>query len=76
VDGLVADEDRCRQHVENGTAAATALLPLLGYEGTCGLIARAQGRGIKAQGLQEGLFTEEQFLACTSAEAVNRLGSR
>jgi aspartate ammonia-lyase len=76
VDGLEADEARCRRHVENGTAAATALLPLLGYEGTCSLIARAQGRSVKAQGLQEGLFTEAQFLELTSAEAVNRLGSR
>jgi aspartate ammonia-lyase len=76
VDGLEVDEERCRQHVENGTAAATALLPLLGYEGTCGLVARAQGRSIKEQGLREGLFTAEQFQALTSAEAVNRLGSR
>ena len=76
VDGLEANEERCRQQVENGTAAATALLPLLGYEGTCGLIARAQSRSIKEQGLQEGLFTAQQFLELTSAEAVNRLGSR
>jgi aspartate ammonia-lyase len=76
VDGLEADEARCRRHVENGTAAATALLPLLGYEGTCNLIARAQGLSLKAQGITEGLFTEEQFLELTSAEAVNRLGSR
>ena len=76
VEGLEADEARCRRHIENGTASATALLPLLGYEGTCDLIARAKGRSIKAQGLQEGLFTEAQFLEFTSAEAVNRLGSR
>lgn len=76
VDGLEADEDRCRRHVENGTAAATALVPLLGYEGVCGLIERARGGSLKAQGLREGLFTQEQFLELTSAEAVNRLGSR
>ena len=76
VDGIEADEARCRRHVENGTAAATALLPLLGYEGTCGLIARAQGQSLKEQGLREGLFSEEQFQELTSAEAVNRLGAR
>jgi aspartate ammonia-lyase len=76
VEGLEADEERCRRHVENGTAAATALLPLLGYEATCALVARAQGRNLKDQGIHEGLFTEEQFRELTSAEAVNRLGSR
>jgi aspartate ammonia-lyase len=78
VEGLEADEARCRAQVENGTAAATALLPLLGYEATCALVARAQpaGWGLKAQGLAEGLFTEAQFRDLTSPEAVNRLGSR
>ena len=78
VEGLEADEARCRAGVENGTAAATALLPLLGYEGTCALVARAQASGssLKAQGLAEGLFTEATFAELTSPEAVNRLGSR
>jgi aspartate ammonia-lyase len=76
VDGLEADEARCRRHVENGTAAATALLPLLGYEATCALVARADGRSLKEQGLHEGLFTAAQFQELTSAEAVNQLGSR
>jgi len=76
VEGLEADEERCRRHVENGTAAATALIPLLGYEATCALVARAQNRHLKEQGIHEGLFTETQFRELTSAEAVNRLGSR
>ena len=76
VEGLEADEARCRPHVENGTAAATALLPLLGYEGVCELAALAQGRGLKEKGIQKGFFTEEQFEALTSAEAVGRLGWR
>ncbi len=78
IEGLEADEARCRAQVENGTAAATALLPLLGYEGVCALVqrARASGRGVKGQGLAEGLFTEEQFREATSPEAVGRLGSR
>ena len=32
IEGMEADEARCRRHVENSTAAATALLPALGYE--------------------------------------------
>lgn len=76
VAGLEADEERCREHVEGGTAAATALLPLLGYEATCALVARSQAAGatVKTQGLAEGLFTEDTFSRLTSPEAVNRLG--
>jgi aspartate ammonia-lyase len=77
VDGLQADEARCRAQVENGTAAATALLPFLGYEGVCALDRRAReaGRGLRAQGLAEGLFTEAEFGDFTGPEAVNRLGT-
>ena len=78
VAGLRADEARCRAQVENGTAAATALLPLLGYETTCALVteARASGHGLKATALNQGLLTAAQFDQATSAEAVNRLGFR
>jgi len=78
IEGLEADEDRCRAQVENGTAAATALLPLLGYEGVCALVQRSQqaGRSLKDQGLAEGSVSEAQFREATSPEAVGRLGSR
>ncbi len=78
VEGLEADEARCRRHVENGTAAATALLPLLGYDAVCKLLERAQTTGvsIKHQGVAEGLFTEVEFQEFITPEAVNRLGSR
>ena len=76
VEGLQADEARCRAQVENGTAAATALLPLLGYERTCALVAESRGRGLKATGIAAGLFTAEQFEQLTSPEAVGRLGWR
>ncbi len=78
IEGLEADEARCRAQVENGTAAATALLPLLGYEGVCALVQRSQqaGRSLKDQGLAEGSVSEAQFREATSPEAVGRLGSR
>jgi len=76
IDGLEADEARCRRHVENATAAATALLPLLGYERACGLAAEARrsGRSIKDTAIASGLVTAEQFDELTSPEAVCRLG--
>ena len=76
VEGLCADEARCRNQVENGTAAATALVPLLGYERACDLAARAGSGGLRALGVREGHFTAEQFDQLTSPEAVGRLGWR
>jgi len=76
VEGLTADEVRCRAQVENGTAAATALLPLLGYDRVSELVARAAGRGLRAAGIEDGFFTAAQFDELTSPEAVGRLGFR
>jgi aspartate ammonia-lyase len=77
VEGLEADEERCRRQVENATASATALLPALGYEKTTALVARARaaGRGLKETAVTAGLLTAEEFDRLTSAEAVCRLGS-
>jgi aspartate ammonia-lyase len=76
--GLQADEARCRAQVENGTAAATALLPLIGYERAAALAAqcRATGQGLKAAAVASGLVSAEQFDQLTSPEAVGRLGWR
>jgi len=76
VDGIEADEARCRRHVEGATASATALLPIIGYERASELVARAAatGRALKDVAVGEGFVTAEQFDACTSPEAVCRLG--
>ncbi|HNX50208.1 MAG TPA: aspartate ammonia-lyase [Thermoanaerobaculaceae bacterium] len=77
VEGIEADEARCRAHVANATATATALLPALGYEGAGKLVARARetGRPLKDVAIGEGFVTVEQFDELTSPEAVCRLGS-
>ena len=76
VEGIQADEVRCRQHVESSTAAATALLPVLGYEEACKVAERAKatGRTIREIVLSDGLFTPEAFDELISPEAVTRLG--
>jgi len=76
VAGIEADEARCRAHVENATASATALLPLIGYERAAALVERAgaSGRGLKDTAIAEGVVTAGEFEACTTAEAVCRLG--
>ncbi len=77
VDGLEADAQRCRAEVEGSTAAATALVPALGYEGAC-LVARAageSGRTVRQVVLDEQLMTAREFDAVVSPEAVCRLGT-
>ncbi|HOA72358.1 MAG TPA: aspartate ammonia-lyase [Phycisphaerae bacterium] len=76
VDGIEADETRCRQEVQASTAAATALVPVLGYEGASELAWRAlrAGRTIREQVALEEIMLPEDFDALVSAEAVCRLG--
>ncbi|MGE5609185.1 MAG: aspartate ammonia-lyase [Bacillota bacterium] len=76
IDGLEADETRCRQHVENSTAIATALLPAIGYEAACQVVRQAQqsGRSIREVVLSQGILSREAFEELISPEAVCRLG--
>jgi aspartate ammonia-lyase len=77
VDGIEADEARCRAHVESSTAAATALLPRLGYEraGDAARLAKEQGKTLRAVVVENGWMSAEEFDAAISPEAVCRLGS-
>jgi aspartate ammonia-lyase len=76
VRGIEADERRCRLAVENSTASATALLPLLGYERTTELVMRARtsGVGLRQAAIDGGYVTATEFDEYTSPEAVCRLG--
>lgn len=77
VDGLEADERRCRSHVEGTTTTATALVERLGYEAASALAAAAgiEGKTIRQLALDRGLLAAEEFDELLSAEAVTRLGS-
>lgn len=76
VEGLEACESRCREHVENSTAAATALLPALGYETVCEAAAEARrtDRSVREIVLQRGWLSAKEFDALIAPEAVCRLG--
>lgn len=78
VEGIEADEQACRRHVENATASVTALLPAIGYERACALVEQAQrsGRGLKETAVSSGVLTAAQFDELTGPEAVCRLGFR
>jgi aspartate ammonia-lyase len=77
VDGIEADEARCRAQVENSTAAVTALVPALGYEraGEAARLAHEQGKTLRAVVVENGWMTAAEFEAAISPEAVCRLGS-
>jgi aspartate ammonia-lyase len=74
--GIEADEERCRLHVEGSTAAATALVPALGYEGASRIaeIAKEKGISIRQAAIESGELTAENYAELTSPEAVFRLG--
>ena len=77
VNGITANEARCRAHVESSTAVATALLPALGYERMLHVLKEAESRAetIRTVVLNSGLLTAAQFDELISPEAVCRLGS-
>lgn len=76
VEGIEADEARCRSQVQSSTAVATALLPALGYGRTCEVVARSRetGRTIKETVLEDGILSAEEFEQLLTPEAVTRLG--
>ncbi|MBN2714057.1 MAG: aspartate ammonia-lyase, partial [Planctomycetes bacterium] len=71
-----ADENKCRAHVDDSTAIATALLPAIGYERASEVAkaAKEQGLTIRAYVLANKILDEDEFDALISPEAVCRLG--
>ncbi len=77
VEGIEADEERCATHVRVSSAAATALVPELGYDAACGVVRRAAERGetIRDVVVDDGLLSADRYDELLSAEAVCRLGT-
>ena len=63
IDGIKADESRCRQLLENSTAISTALNPYLGYQATSGIVKEAlkENVPIKDVILKNGLMDEKSL---------------
>jgi aspartate ammonia-lyase len=76
IDGITANEQRCREHVLNSTALATVLVPHLGYEeaGRISQLAQERGCTVREAALAEGAVTDEQLEGLLKPEAVLRLG--
>jgi aspartate ammonia-lyase len=77
IEGIRANEDRCRQHVESSTATVTALVPAIGYDRATRLakLAVERKKTIREVTLGEGMLTFQQFEELVSPEAIRRSGS-
>ena len=77
VEGIEADEERCAAHVRASSAAATALVPEIGYDAACQVVRAAQERGttIRDVVVADGILSAEQYAELLTAEAVCRLGT-
>jgi fumarate hydratase class II len=63
VDGIEADEDRCRAYAESSPSLGTSLNPYIGYEKATELVKASvtTGRTIRELVLDEGLMTPEEL---------------
>ena len=74
VTGIVANVERCREHVQRSIGVVTALNPILGYDTSTELAqeALATGRGVYDLVLQKGLLSREELDRLLSPEAMVR----
>jgi fumarate hydratase class II len=77
VEGITADEAVCRRYVEASSAAATALVPEIGYDAACEVVKAAAARGVtvRTAAVDGGFVSAQRFDELLTAEAVCRLGS-
>ncbi len=63
VSGITANEDRCRQLVENSIGIITAICPHVGYQKSAEIAkqALATGESVRTLILKEGLLSEEEL---------------
>ena len=63
IDGIVANEKRCKELVENSIGIVTMLNPIIGYKNSTKIAKKATetGRGVYELVLEEGLLTKEQL---------------
>jgi aspartate ammonia-lyase len=76
VEGIQADEDRCRRSVHSATATVTALVGRIGYEAAQQIAQEASqsGKSIRDIAVGKCLLTAEQFDELTGPERVMQLG--
>jgi fumarate hydratase class II len=78
VDGIVADEERCRQYALASPAIVTALNPLIGYERAAEVVkeARVTGQDVRGVVVRDGLLSAEEAERALDPLAMTRGGLR
>ena len=63
IDGIEANEKRCKELVENSIGIVTMLNPYIGYKQSTKIAKEATqtGRGVKELVIEHGILTEEQY---------------
>ena len=76
VEGIQADEPRCRELLDRSTAVATALSPYLGYAKTAEIAKESvrTGKPIREIVLERGLIEPAQLDEILSVEAMTEPG--
>jgi fumarate hydratase, class II len=76
IDGIVADEERCRAYAESSPSIGTSLNPYLGYEKAAELVKAsvATGRSIRELVRAEGLMTDEELDRALDVLSMTRGG--
>ncbi len=78
VEGMIADEARCRSHVHGATAVVTSLVGQIGYEAAQQIAQQAvrNGKPVRDVVVEMGFLTAEQFDTLISPDRVMQLGSQ
>jgi aspartate ammonia-lyase len=76
MDGIEANEERCRELLDRSTAVATALSPYIGYAATADLAKTSvkTGKSIRELVLERGLMDATQLDRILSAEVMTQPG--
>jgi len=76
VDGIEADEERCRRYALASPSIVTALNPLIGYERAAAVVkeARASGRDVRAVVVEQGLLSAAEAERALDPLAMTRGG--
>lgn len=63
VDGITANEEKCRQYVRNSIGVVTALNPIIGYKNSTKIAKEAleTGRGVYDLVLEHGILSKEEL---------------
>jgi fumarate hydratase, class II len=76
IEGIEANEERCRHYALSSPSVGTALNPYIGYDAAARVIkkAMAEGKDLRTVVLEEGLMSEEEVDRVLDVRAMTRGG--